>query len=125
MYGKYGRVQLQPITNRQFLRAVKGKRPLNSELSDVPPWWVDTLRNAAPRRLRAYGPRPFLIYSDAAGPGHLGVTLFADGVKHVFPTHLPEWMAGPDGMIEDFEMAGILYGMCIAAELDTERAVII
>ena len=37
MYGRYGRVQLQPLTSRQFSRAVKGRHPLNRELIDVLP----------------------------------------------------------------------------------------
>ena len=77
------------------------------------------------RLLKAYGPRQFLIYSDAAGFGRLGATIFVDGNKHVFPTHLPAWMAGADGLIEDFELARDLYGLRIAEEFDPERAVIL
>ena len=36
-YRMYGRVRRRPITTRQFRRAAKGRCPLISELSDVPP----------------------------------------------------------------------------------------
>ena len=51
--------------------------------------------------------------------------IYAGGVCRAFSSHLPPWVAGAEGGIDDFEMAGIIYGICIAAEFDPGRAVIL
>ena len=108
MFGKFGRVQMQPFTNRQYSRALKGPHLLNGELREVIPWWVHVLRNIAPRQTMMPGPKPVLVYCDAAGCGHLGVVIFVDGVSHVFSSHAPEWMMVAECGIYDFEMVAAL-----------------
>ena len=67
MFGKFGRVQLQPFTNRQYSRALRSTHSINGEIRDVIPWWVHVMRNVSARRTLTPGPKPVLVYTDAAG----------------------------------------------------------
>ena len=121
LVGKYGRGQLQPTTNRQYSRAVKG-RPLNPELREVLPCWVGVLKNPTGRRTWFHGQKPIVVYTDAAGCGHMGAVIFDGEETLVFPTHVPEWMNGRD--IYDIEMRASFYGLRLAAGFYPERPLI-
>ena len=125
MFGKFGRVLVQPLTNRQYSRANGGARPLNAELWEVLPWWDAVLRNMTERRTRAHGPKPAVVYVGAAGCGHLGVVIFVDDNVAAFSTHIPEWVAKAGAGIYDMEVMAPLAGLCVAAELHPHRAVIL
>ena len=125
MFGRFGRVLLQPPTNRQYSPAIRGRHLLNGELRDVLPWWVATLRSCAERRTWFHGARPVVVYVDAAGCGHLGATVFVDGEQYTFSTHVPEWPAESPGDIYDFEMCASLFGLCIVAGFLPNRTVIL
>ena len=84
MFGKFGRSQLQPFSDSQYSRAVRGPHPLNQELREVIPWWVSVLRTVSGRRKVARGPRPAVFYVDAAGCGHIGVCVFIGGQEMVY-----------------------------------------
>ena len=45
MFWKFGRVMLQPITNRQYSRAIGGPRAINGEIMEVLSWWASVLKN--------------------------------------------------------------------------------
>ena len=83
------------------------------------------MRNACERRTWFLGVRPIVAYVDAAGCGHLGVTIYADGAEFVFSSHFPEWMAGENCDIYDLEITSTLYGLCVGAELFPGRSVIL
>ena len=125
MFGRYGRVLLQPITNRQYSRSLKNSHPLNTELSEVLPWWVETIRNAIPRTIPSARQRPIVAYSDAAGCGHIGVVIYVDGIQRTFSSHLPEWFTREETGILEFEMCGAFYALCIAATFDPKRTIIL
>ena len=125
LFGKFGRVLLQPITNRQYSRATKGVHPLKDELREVLPWWPTALRNACGRRTWFRGPRPAVVYVDAAGCGHLGAVVYVDDERYIYPTHAPGRMATAQCDIYDYEMCTSLFGLCIAVEFLPGRAVIL
>ena len=125
MFGKFGRVQLQPFSNRQYSRAVRGAHPLNSELREVSHWRVNIPRTVSERRTMAQWPRPVAIYADAAGCGHLGAKVFMDDEELKFSTHCTGRLHGDDADIYDFEMTASLFGMALAAELRPGRPVIL
>ena len=83
------------------------------------------MRNACERRTWFLGVRPIVAYVDAAGCGHLGVTIYADGAEFVFSSHFPEWMAGENCDIYDLEITATLYGLFVGAELFPDRSVIL
>ena len=123
MFGKFGRVFLQPITNRQYARGAKGRFPLNAELLEVLPWWAAVLRSATERRTWFHGTRPIVVYVDAACCGHLGVVVYADGEQSVYSSHCPGWLAGAD--IYALEMRANLFGLAVAIEEFPGRAVLL
>ena len=108
MFGKYGRVLLQPITNRQYSRSINGQHASNKELREVLPWRASVLRNASERRTWFHGPKPIVAYVDAAGCGHIGAVIYADGERRAFPSHIPEWMEAEKCDIYDMEMCASL-----------------
>ena len=108
MFGKLGRVQLHPFSNRQYSSALRGTHAINAELMDVIPWWIHVLRSVSPRCTMTPGPRPVLIYTDASGCGHLGVIAYVGGETHVFSSHAPEWVMKSKCDIYDLEMAATL-----------------
>ena len=116
MFGKYGRALLQPLTNRQYSRAVRGEHTSNQELREVLPWWAAVLRNAAGRRTWFRGPKPVVVYVDAAGCGHIGDVVYVDDERHVFSSHIPEWMEAGQCDIYDMEMCASMLGLCLVAE---------
>ena len=105
MFGKFGRVQLQPFTNRQYSRALRSAHAIDGEIRDVIPWRVHVLRKVSAMRTMTPGPRPVLVYTDAAGCGHLGVVLYVDGEALFFSSHSPGWMVDAQCDIYDLEMA--------------------
>ena len=125
MFGRFGRVLLQPLTNRQYCRASRGAHQLNAELREVLPWWAAVLRGMAERRTWFHGPRPVVVYVDAAGCGHLGVIIFVGGSSSTFSTRIPERMIDAGAGIYDMEAMASLYGLCVVAELYPDRAVIL
>ena len=125
MFGKFGRAQLQPFSNRQYSRARRGSHPLNLEIREVIPWRIAVLRTVSERRTMVQGPLPVVIYVGAAGCGHLGAVVFMDGQERVFSTHSPEWMAEDNDDIYDYEMAESLVGVSLASELCPGRTVIL
>ena len=125
MFGRFGRVQLQPFTNRQYSRATKGRRPLNEELREVIPRWIATLRSCADRQTLVHGPRPVVIYVDAAGRGHLGAVVYLDDEVLTFSTHCPGWMIDESAGIFELESTASLFGLALEAELCHGRSVIL
>ena len=125
LFGKFGRVMIRPIPNRQYSRATSGRHPPNAELREVLPWWASVLRNASERRTWFLGVRPIVAYVDAAGCGHLGVTISADDPEFAFSSHCPEWMTAENCDIYDLEITAPLYGLCVGAELFPDRSVIV
>ena len=81
------------------------------------------LRNASERRTWFRGARPIVVYDDAAGFGHLGVAIYADGTEFVYSPHCPEWMADAHCDIYDLEIAAALFGLCVVAEFCPDRSV--
>lgn len=81
------------------------------------------LRCPDERRTWFQGIRPVVVYTDAAGCGHLGTVIF-DGDERVgFSTHSPGWMH--ECGIYDLEMCDSFYGMCLADVLFPERSIIL
>ena len=109
----FGGVQLQPFPNRQYSRAARGRKTLTAEIREVDPRWINVLRTAPERRTLVQGPRPVVIYVDAAACGHLWTIVFIDGGELTFSTHTPEWISPAD--IYDFEMAASLFGASLAS----------
>ena len=83
------------------------------------------LRNAAGRRAWFHGPRPIVVYVDAAGCGHLGIVIYVGGVQRVCSTHIPERMTNAKCDIYEMEMCASLYGLCWAAEEFADRAALL
>ena len=107
------------------IRGIPGGRPLNKELREAPQWWIATLRMSTDRRTWFHGPKPVAVYVDAAGCGHLGVTIYADGQVLTFPTRIPWRMIEAACDIFDMEMCACLYGVRIVADLIPNRAVLL
>ena len=76
-----------------------------------------------PRRLQCNLRPPVVVYTDACGEGHLGCTVFLDGMVIISHTHAPEWLAGLG--IGVLEQAGTVLGMCVAAEVAPGRNVLL
>ena len=72
------------------------------------PWWVHVLSAVSARKTMTPGPRPVLVYGDAAGCGHLGSVVLVDGVALVSRTHVPEWMVLAKSGIFELELAASL-----------------
>ena len=79
----------------------------------------------AERRTWFHGPRPVVVYVDAAGCGNLVVVIFVGGSRSRFPAHIPEWAITAVSGIYDMEAMAPLYGLCIAAELFPDHSVIL
>ena len=125
MFGRFGRVLLQPFTNRQYSRAKGGPHHLNAELREVLPWWAAVLGNMSERRTWFHGPSPSVVYVDAAGCGHLGAVIFLDQAVMTFSTHIPEWMHKAECGIYDMEVMASLFGLCLCSEICPERSVLL
>ena len=63
------------------------------------------------------GPRPVVVYVDAAGCGHIGAHMFAGGQEFVFSSHGPGWLSDVETGIYDREIAARFFGLSLGAEL--------
>ena len=122
-YGKYGRAHLAPFTDRQYSRVHHGGHFLDTALFEVLPWRIRALGVDKPRRATCDVARPVLVYTDACGEGHLGVSLFIDGRAVVAHCHVPQWMRTLG--IAELELAGAIFGLTMAAEFAPGRNVLL
>ena len=107
---------IAPFADRQYSATVGRVQTLSAELREVIPWWIAVLGRLTPRRV-SFLPTPHLVvYSDAAGSGHIGAVVISQGVSYTFSTHLPDWCAASHGIYE-FEPAGTLFGLLCALEI--------
>ena len=98
---------------------------MNTEIREVPPRWISVLRLASERKTWLRGPRPAVIYVDAAGCGNLGSVLLVGDRRLAFSTHIPEWVAREKCGIFKMEMRACVMGMCILAELYPGRSALL
>ena len=125
MFCRFGRVWSQPFTNRQYSRDVRGRHPLNDELKDVIQGWISTIRSCSEKKTLARGPRPVVVYVDAAGCGHLGAAVYLDGEVFTFSSHCPEWMVAEAACIFELENTSALFGLAVFAVLAPGRCAIL
>ena len=114
LFGRMGRAWLNPLTARQYSKSLGRFRPITAELKETPTWWIEILYNAIPRRTLLTPPKPPVVYSDAAGTGHIGFYLRKGGEIRAGHTHLHEWFVKITGMYE-YEMAGAIYALHAAS----------
>ena len=81
------------------------------------------LGSDSPRRIQCNLTSPTVVYTDACGDGHLGVTMFVDGTVIVAHSHAPAWLC--DLGIGVLEQAATVYGLCMAAEVAPGRNVLL
>ena len=117
MFARIGRAHLSPFSDRQYTKVSGTRYPLNSDLREVIQWWIAVLGIQVPRRVAFDHTAQVLLYTDATGSGHIGATLFMDGTEYRANTHLPAWFAKSKDQIGEYELAGCLFGVCIAATL--------
>ena len=123
MFGRFGRAHLTAFPNRQY--AVSCRNMLNAELRDVTPWWLNAISNSIPRRVQFRPQKPILVYTDAAGSGHIGAVLVDGPMRTTVHTHLPHWLLRGDISIFEKEGAGILLGVLLAQLVDRSRPITI
>ena len=121
IFGKFGRAHLAPLTARQH--AIGPVRALNPDLFEVLPWWINMLHSATPRRLSCFREHPIVVYSDACGDGHLGVTIFDGAQRWTAHTHVPAWMNNLHINVK--EMAAALFALCLTVEVSQKRQVLL
>ena len=112
-FGRVGRALLGPFSDRQYTAATGTHHPLTDDIREALQWWIQCLERATPRRVSFNPQSPVLVYTDACGAGHIGVTLFCEGAEHRANTHLPPWFDTKKELIGEYELAaGIFWGMC-------------
>ena len=85
-------------------------------------WWIAHVDLAAPRRISLRREQPLILYTDAAGPGHVAAILIIAGKKWIFETHLPSWMLKDMGIFE-FELVAVILGVTAAQLLFPGRPI--
>ena len=81
------------------------------------------LGSDTPRRVQCNLASPVVVYTDACGEGHLGVTIYLDGCSIVAHTHAPAWLCGLG--IGVLEQAATVLGLCLAAEVAPGRNILL
>ena len=110
LFGKTGRAMIQPIPHRQYSRCPDRSPPPTPELSDALMWRLAALVGSPPRPVPYKMAKPVLIYTDACGAGNVAATVFADGVRRVYRSHLRDRFMAED-VIFGYELAALLLGL--------------
>ena len=116
LFGKAGRAMLTHFSELQYSRSRGRLFPLSAELTDVIPWWMTAMGRLAPRRLLFQAQKPVVLYTDAAGSGHVGAVAIYEGVSYTASTHLPDWLTEHYGIFE-FETAWSWFGLLLDMEI--------
>ena len=89
------------------------------------PWWIQTLMGRSERSVLTHRHRPIVVYVGASGFGHIGSSIFLDGQRYEFCTHVPEWMRSEDSGIYELETRASLSGLSRASEMVPGRKLIL
>ena len=88
--------------------------PLHVELTVSIKWWINALVEIPPRRTALDPPNTVLVYSDAAGSGHISFVAVFNSRRKTGHSHLPCWFTAMAGIYE-FEMCSAILALHAAA----------
>ena len=123
MFGRMGRSLLRPFSARQYADGVSRTWAISDDLKEVSPWRIARLPNPTSRRVSVADQAPVLVYTDASGECHVGCIVFIDGVRPMAHTHVPDWMRSLLPGTFEYELRATIFGLAVATELATGRAV--